>query len=40
MTSAHGIAAALNKRGITAPRGSAWNIAQVSRVLSRPAFVV
>jgi DNA invertase Pin-like site-specific DNA recombinase len=36
--SAGKIAAALNERGITAPRGGAWCAAQIRRVLSRPAF--
>ncbi|MCA6111277.1 recombinase family protein [Bradyrhizobium cenepequi] len=38
-TSAGKIAAVLNERGITAPRGGAWSPAQVRRVLSRAAFV-
>jgi DNA invertase Pin-like site-specific DNA recombinase len=29
------IAAALNQRGITAPRGGAWQVVQVQRVLNR-----
>jgi DNA invertase Pin-like site-specific DNA recombinase len=37
-TSAGKIAAALNERGITAPRGGAWCAAQIRRVLLRPAF--
>lgn len=38
MTSAAKIAAALNERGITAPRGGAWYAAQIRRVFSRPPF--
>lgn len=34
-TSLGDFAAALNERGITAPRGGAWSAAQVKRVLSR-----
>ena len=30
------IAAALNERGITAPRGGKWHAAQVKAVLQRP----
>lgn len=37
-TSASKMAAALNERGITAPRGGAWRAVQVRRVLARPAF--
>ncbi|KJC42258.1 recombinase family protein [Bradyrhizobium sp. LTSP857] len=39
-TSANKIAAALNDRGITAPRGGPWCAAQVRRVLSRPALAL
>lgn len=37
-TSPSKIAAALNEKGITAPRGGIWCAVQVRRVLSRPAF--
>lgn len=37
-TSMRGIAAALNARGIPAPRGGSWSDVQVRRVLSHPGF--
>ena len=35
VSSLRGIAAALNARGVTAPRGGEWSAAQVKRLLDR-----
>jgi hypothetical protein len=37
ITTAHGIARALNDQGITTPRGGQWQAVQVQRIISRAA---